>query len=291
MPPAGVRGPVLVVGAAGFLGRQVASLLVRRGTRVVAALRRPTAEPIPGCEVRYFDGLEPSPLLLGHETPAAIINVATVYGREGHVADVMQSNMAMPIRLMEAAVRAGCRTWVEGGSYYVTAPGPGPLPAYVLSKRQARSWAAILAEQYGADVRIAELQHMYGPGDRPDKFVPTLLAGCVRGERIPLSLGEQVRDFIHVQDAAAGVIALLDAPRCPGVRVVDVGTGIGTSIRRFAELVVELTGGRAVLDVGARPHLPHDPMRAVADTTMLRSLGWSATYDLRSGVAQTLSVL
>jgi hypothetical protein len=32
-------------------------------------------------------------------------------------------------------------------------------------------------------------------------------------------------------------------------------------------------------------------MRAVADTTMLRSLGWSATYDLRSGVAQTLSVL
>ncbi|WP_199536962.1 NAD-dependent epimerase/dehydratase family protein [Spongiactinospora gelatinilytica] len=109
------------------------------------------------------------------------------------------------------------------------------------------------------------------------------------GQELPLNnSGRQVRDFVHVDDAAHAILTALTAPQAGGA-TINIGTGQPTSIRHVAEIVREhLPATR----FHAAPRPAGDPLGGRADTTRMTSvLGWQPGITVDVGVARYLSWL
>jgi len=138
-----------------------------------------------------------------------------------------------------------------------------------------------------------ELQHPYGPGDRPGKFVPWLIDQCLQAEQpITLTSGEQQKDFIFVDDVVAAykLICERSAAIPAGVDVIPCGTGQAVCVREFVELVGQACGDRVPLDFGAIAQRPGEVMCSVADPEVLRALGWMPRVSLEEGIRRTVEV-
>jgi GDP-4-dehydro-6-deoxy-D-mannose reductase len=101
-----------------------------------------------------------------------------------------------------------------------------------------------------------------------------------------MTQGTQVRDFIHVNEAAAAVLEVLKRrTQIPyGFTSVDVGTGTGTSLRSFAEAAVRISGAPTRLQFGSLPSRTSEPPELVANTGPLERLGWSSGVDIERGL-------
>jgi nucleoside-diphosphate-sugar epimerase len=109
------------------------------------------------------------------------------------------------------------------------------------------------------------------------------------GDPLPLNnRGTQVRDFLHVSDAAAGICRALTADGAEG-KTLNLGTGRTTSVRQVAELVRAYFPGTRLVDA---PRPAHDPLGGRADTSrMIAALGWEPQVTVADGVARYVSWL
>ncbi|QIP83497.1 UDP-glucose 4-epimerase GalE [Streptomyces sp. Tu 2975] len=106
------------------------------------------------------------------------------------------------------------------------------------------------------------------------------------GADYPTPDGTCVRDYIHVADLADAHLAVARRPagRDGGDLTVNVGRGVGVSVRELASLVSEVTGHR--VDPVVEPRRPGDPATAVASVELIgKELGWSASHGVRDMVA------
>lgn len=96
--------------------------------------------------------------------------------------------------------------------------------------------------------------------------------------------GTCVRDYVHVLDLAEAHLAALDRLSDPGHRVFNVGTGVGSSVRQVIDVILAVSGIRAVPEIA--PRRAGDPDSMVASVERIRAdLGWSARYGLDEIVA------
>jgi nucleoside-diphosphate-sugar epimerase len=280
---------VVVTGGTGFLGCQVVHGLLARGDRVVV-LTRNAAVMAQGRLSAVRERLEILPLTVdGMEAAVAggvdaVIHSAASYGRAGETAAALvAANVQLPLALAEVCgTRIG--RWLAVGTAL-----PRQVSPYALSKAQCADWLQRLpATALAPRVHLA-FQQFYGPGDDATKFPTFLARRCLAGGPVPLTAGTQVRDFLHVSDAVAALVTLLDAPLSGLWQDVPVGSGTGIAVRDFAERVNAVAGGRADLLFGAIPTREGEPAACVADPAILRSLGWSPRIALDQGIAELVA--
>lgn len=149
----------------------------------------------------------------------------------------------------------------------------------------------VLATQYGAtygfDVRNARLYFVYGPGKRPEVMHPLYqamfgpLAG-MEGIHSPNG-GDQQLDWTHVEDTAAGIIALLQAEGMAG-EAVNISCGVAYQHRDIVERVAKLLGKDSGMELGPGPFTPRG---APLDIGKARErLGFAPRYaDINEGLA------
>ncbi len=275
---------VLLTGATGFLGSHLARALIAAGYRVVALKRRSSPlHRLADLDLALFDAEDGVEQAFGGVD--AVIHAATSYGRQGETASALfEANTAFPLRVLEAAVRRGVPLFLNAGT--VLAP---TLNAYALSKHQFLAWGEHLAARHPIAFVNARLEHFYGPGDDRAKFTTHVLRSCL--ENVPelaLTEGEQLRDFIHVDDVVAAFLLLLERGATGPAREFDVGTGQAGTVRAFVETAHRLTGSITRLRFGALPYRPGEPMRSVADPRALQALGWRCRHDIGSGLQDTI---
>ena len=109
----------------------------------------------------------------------------------------------------------------------------------------------------------------------------------VAGREAPFSHGHQRRDFLHVADAAAALVALLDAPvQGP----VNIASGTARSVRDVVGHIAGLLRTPHLVRFGALPAAQGDPALIVGDTTRLHEeVGFSPRFSLESGLEQTIA--
>ncbi len=288
---------VLVTGATGFLGSHLVRALVARGDQVVV-LKRSQSDlarirdllPLLALYNADQDGVDRS--LSEHNDVAAVLHTATCYGRNGEPEDVVfEANTVFPLRLLQRAARAKIPLFLHTDSCFSSGPLRYPyLRNYSLSKRQFAEWGEHFAGRGDIAFVNVKLQHPYGPGDSPDKFVSSILRQCLDNvAAIRLTAGEQKKDFIYIDDVVSALLRLVDRGAAgASFQEYECGRGEAVSIRQFVETAHNLVGSRTQLLFGALPYREHEIMYSCADTSALRRLGWSPRFGLREGLERTL---
>ncbi len=171
-----------------------------------------------------------------------------------------------------------------------------PHSPYSASKASSDHLARAWADTYGFPVLITNCSNNYGPYQFPEKLIPVVILKCLRGDPIPVyGKGENIRDWLYVEDHARALIRVLEAGK-PG-ETYNVG---GDNERRNLDLVRLLCGqldelrpradGKPYADqitfVTDRPG--HD-LRYAIDPSKIRSeLGWKPAEDFASGFRKTV---
>jgi UDP-glucose 4-epimerase len=305
---AGVR--VLVTGATGFVGRWTWRLLAESGAQVHALGRsraRLEAVPLPGrhvvADLSVADSLAQVVEAL---RPAVVFNLA------GYGVDRAERGPALDRRLntdvpVEAALAVGALPDAEGwpgqrlvhaGSAFEYGPvqglvpesaPPHPVGRYGVDKLEGTRRVERVRRGTGLRAVTARLFTVYGPGEHPHRLLPTLLRAAAAGVPVPLSAGTQRRDFTWVGDAAEGLLRLGLAESAPGV--VNLATGVATTVRDFALAVADAAGlDRALLRFGELPAAA-EARQGPADTSLLReTLGWIPPTRVHDGIEQALAM-
>ena len=142
---------------------------------------------------------------------------------------------------------------------------------------------------YGVDALITRGSNTYGPNQYPEKLLPLFVTNALDGEPLPMyGDGDQMRDWLYVEDHCAGIELALRAGRAPG-EVYNVGGGEEATNREITQLVLEHTGADESLVRRVEDRAGHD-RRYSLDTTKARAeLGWAPQTALAEGFPQTVA--
>ncbi len=163
----------------------------------------------------------------------------------------------------------------------------GPRGVYDEAKRFAEAMTMAYHRTHGVETRIVRIFNTYGPRMRlrDGRVVPNFIAQALRNE--PMTVygdGSQTRSFCFVSDLVDGIVRLLHSDYSGPV---NCGNPTEVTIRRFAEVIRDLTGSRS--EIVSRPLPEDDPKQRQPDITRARTLlGWEPTVGLEDGLRQTI---
>ncbi|MBC7789968.1 MAG: NAD(P)-dependent oxidoreductase [Anaerolineae bacterium] len=308
------RGVTAVVfGASGFIGRWVARALVDCGARVVLVVRGDLSlsdlgfgDEAQGSVIKADLSRENSAFeVVAKLRPAIVFNLAG-YGvdrAEREERDAYAINAELPVRIVEALAERRDSSWhgqqlVHAGSAleYGEIAGdlsescaPNPTTLYGQSKLAGTLAVERTCAALGVRAVTARLFTVYGDGEHAQRLLPTLIEASGNDRQIPLSAGDQLRDFTYVADVAEGMLRLgLAGSAAPG-EIVNLATGRLTSVRGFVEEAARIFGiAPARLEFGALPtraeEMQHDPVSVKKLRTMLE---WVPSTSLTEGIEDT----
>jgi nucleoside-diphosphate-sugar epimerase len=298
-----VNGCALVTGASGFVGRAAVAALLGRGYEVHGVARSPAGD----VEVDAWhaaDLLDPTDLeaLVRDAGATHLLHLAWATEHGQYRSD--PANLAWigsTCRLVEAFVEAGGTRAVMAGScaqydWREAGTGPGsalseaetprrPATLYGRAKQETTDRLDPWSKEAGLSYATGLLFSPYGPFEKTERLVPSVTNNLLAGEAAATTAGNQVRDFIHVDDCGAALAALLDGDV---TGPVNIGSGEGSSVADVAGAIARIVGRENLLRLGAVAS-GEDSSRVIAATTRLREeVDFSPTYDLETGLRNTV---
>lgn len=300
---------ILVTGAAGMLGSHIVDVLLARGDAVVgvdnfltgakanlgAALEHPEFEFL---EADISDGIDvsgPLDAVLHLASPASPLHFRTM------PLEILRVGSIGTLNALDLADRTGAKylfasssevygepeVHPQSESYLGNVNTLGERSCYDETKRFGEAAADTYRRNRGLDIRIVRIFNTYGPRNRADdgRVVPNFITQALANR--PLSIfgdGSQTRSYCYVEDQAAGILLLLDSEL---TGPVNIGTPTEHTVRQLAEIVIELTGSTAGVQLLPLPQ--NDPVRRRPDITRAQELlGWAPLVDLEQGLTQTI---
>jgi GDP-L-fucose synthase len=235
----------------------------------------------------------------------AAAKVGGIHANSSFPAEFLYQNLVMASNAVNAAWRNGTKRFLFLGSTCIY-PRLAPQPiaesslltsaleptneAYAIAKIAGLKLCQFYRKQYGVLFHSAMPTNLYGPGDNyhPDNshVLPALIrriheAKKANTESVTIwGSGTPLREFLHVDDLASGILHLLHLETPPDL--VNIGSGEEISIRGVAELIAEIVGfaGQIITD----PSKPDGTPRKLSDISLMKSTGWSPRISLRDGI-------
>jgi UDP-glucose 4-epimerase len=305
----------LVTGGAGFIGSHLCDRLLAEGHRVVAVDDLSTGRIANLSEARGYgneftffnmdvraDGLLS---LFERHRPEVMMHVAAQAAVSTSVVDPVHDaavNVMGLLNLMECCVKTGVRKVVyaaSGGTLYgeprklpvkETAIGR-PVSPYGISKKVGIDYLAYYEREHGVAFTALALANVYGPRQNPDgeAGVVAIFASRMLVGQTPTIFGDgnQTRDYVFVDDVVHAFA--LAAGRGDG-RLVNVGTGLETSVNGLSRMLAALSGFTGQPSQG--PARPGDLRRSALDPSLAEEvLGWRPWTHLEDGLGETVAYL
>lgn len=130
---------------------------------------------------------------------------------------------------------------------------------------------------------------VYGPGDSESWLIPQIIKSLLSQNEIELTKGEQIWDYLHVEDA---VLALFQICRAGNLHdVYNLGSGVPVKLRDIFNFLGEELNGVKFLQIGKRPYRRDQVMHLEADISNLNSIGWKPNKDIRTGLLEKICEL
>ena len=283
---------IFLTGGNGFLGSNLLRKLIALDSDVFVLLRAKSILTRIEDLRRKFTPvyLETSDLagLFTGERIDSIIHCATNYGRENQAPlDILEANLTLPLKLLQIGSASGVKCFINTDTVL-----DKRVSNYALSKRHFRDWLQSYSDRMTC-VNVA-LEHFYGPGDNPSKFVTWIIQSLIKDlPEIKLTRGEQKRDFIHIDDVAEAFVYILrdSLTREKGFFHYEIGSGQLVSISDFVLTIKGLVGNTSTfLDFGAIPYRKNEVMASTVELSGIKKLGWEPAIGLRDGLGRTIEI-
>ncbi len=310
-------GTVLVTGAAGFIGSHLCDRMLAQGYRVVGIDDLSVGRIANLAEARGYGKdfqfynldirAEAIPAVFEKHQPEIVMHLAAQSGVRPSLEDPKHDaeiNVLGTINLLEAAARTGTRKVVyaaSGGTIYgeprrlpakeTAASGSHPQSPYGISKRVVHDYLLYFQRYEGLDFSSLALANVYGPRQDPHGeagVVSIFGRRMLAGERPQINGdGNQTRDYVYVEDVVDAFARATDAG---SGRLINVGTGLETSVNHLFRLLAELTEYAGEPAYGPLPK--GDQRRSSLDPSLAeRDLGWKPWTQLEEGLRQTVEWL
>ena len=290
---------VLLTGATGFIGQHCIGTLASLGYEVHAVSSRKPVDSSGGAIWHQADLLQPGSAkpLLAAVKPSHLLHLAW-YVVPGKLISSPE-NFAWVTASMELArefaEQGGKRMVVSGSGYeydwrygYCSESLTPAVPntVYGACKQALSTLLQAFAGTVGVSAAWGRVFFLYGPGEHPDRLVSSVIRGVLAGKPAPCSHGRQIRDYMHVQDVADGLVALLDSA-VEGA--VNVSSGRATTLREIVLAIGRICGRPELINIGAIPARANDTPLVVGENTRLTGeVGWTPQIDLEQGLLQTI---
>ncbi|MDC0076518.1 NAD-dependent epimerase/dehydratase [Gammaproteobacteria bacterium] len=283
-----MKKTILLTGSTGYLGSYLAHALVAQGHNLIILKRKNSSllrieSIIPMAVLYNIENLDYSVPFNAHGKIDAVIHTATCYGRHGETpSEVFKANTGFPLRLLDAASATGVDIFINTDTIL-----DKYLNLYSLSKNQLLEWGRFFSMHNKIRFINMRLEHFYGPGDEASKFTTHVINSCLRNvPELKLTLGEQKRDFIYIDDVVSAYLIILEKlGQFPDLfNEFHVGSGAAVSIRDFVEKVHHITGSNTQLAFGSLPYRKGEVMSSHANVEPLAKLGWFCKTNLEQGL-------
>jgi UDP-glucose 4-epimerase len=295
---------ILILGADGFVGHRLTSLLLAQGEQPIAVSRRPFHHDLAGAEVVVADITESSQIAQLLDRTRTVVYLASRSSpgtSAGKPVEELQDNLLPLLTLLNALQRTPAVNLLylsSGGSLYAIDTEDPATEATAVQPRSYHGAAKVAAEyfisawshQYNGRATVLRPSNLYGPGQMERAgfgIVPTCFGKILRQE--PLSIwgnGSNVRDYLYIDDFIELCLRVIQTPMPLGMRTFNASSGTGVSLNELLH-TIEVVTQRPLL----RSHTPSRTLDAeyiVMDSSSARlHYGWTPQTSLLGGLRKT----
>jgi nucleoside-diphosphate-sugar epimerase len=296
---------ILVTGASGFIGSHVVRSFVSNGDEVHILLRENSNtwrinDLMPFLHIFRCDLLDSIAIrnYLQKVQPELCVHMAW-YTEPGKYASSVENlrSLQFGIELLYQLTDIGCHKFIGIGTcfeydfncntkYFAETSPTSPWNLYAATKIALSTVLQSMEKATGIRTSWVRLFYQYGPMEDERRLVPSLINSLLNDKPVQITKGEQVRDFLHVEDIAAAILAICQSDFHGEI---NVGLGQPITVKEIALQIGKLMGKPHLIQLGALPYRPDEPMFVCSDNGLLKNnTSWVPRHNLVSGLSETI---
>ncbi|GIP08632.1 NAD-dependent epimerase/dehydratase family protein [Paenibacillus macerans] len=291
---------ILVTGGTGFVGSHLVKGLLDDHHHVIILKRSFSdtyrIDSILNKSVSYDIDKIAINNVFANECIDVVIHAATSYGGNESLSEQIESNVVFPMKLLENAIEHKVQGFINTDTFFnkPAHQNYNYLSSYSKTKRYFLELADIFRGKGDTKLINARLEHVYGPNDNPNKFTINTITQLLNNiPSLELTLGEQKRDFISIDDVTSAYRYIINNLHLFSdfYNEIEIGRGVSVSIRHFIESAHFLTNSSTQLLFGALPYRESEIMDSYANTSKLKEMGWSWNDGIEEGIKKIINVI
>lgn len=288
---------VLITGGTGFIGSKVTDELLKRGYEVHALVYPPLApvqENFIQYEMNLMDSQAVDQFLASHQFDS-LIHLAWYVGPKCHVSDLNMDWVIATLNLLKSFKEHGGKKFLGAGTcseyeykygYLLEDDTPtDPQTLYGNGKNAVYNVAKVYCKQNEIDFKWPRIFNLYGPNEKPQRLMPSVINSCLKGEDVKVSDCLKFQDYLHVEDTASGIVDVFES-ELQGA--VNICSGQPVQLKTIVNKIAELTDFKGNILWGAVPAAFGDDV-VVGNNEKLKSTGWKPKYTLEEGLKSTIN--
>lgn len=291
---------ILVTGGTGFIGKKLVKRLLETENRVGLVVRdKQSAFSLFSSSVDYIESENNNNFSkeIATFSPQIVIHLASYSTSRDDleaIENLITSNILFVSKLLDALRTTSLELFINAASFSEYHAGDESLsPSYFYSatKTASRFIIEYFSQAYKFKFANTVLYSVYGAKSPAKKVIDYIADSLGNPRPTKMTAGEQVLDFIHVDDVSEFYLALIDKSQAltEGYQEYRVGTGHGTKIKALAALIEKVSKKKANIDWGSIEYRARDTMRAVAHGERAKNdLGWTPKVEIEAGIRQYL---
>jgi nucleoside-diphosphate-sugar epimerase len=292
---------ILITGSTGFVGRNlVPKLLNNKHDILELTIEQELSEQLYVDRTHKYivdDNQEELVNCIEHFNPEIVIHLASFLTSNDDfntLCKLLNTNLYFFCRVLDAVKNTRLKLFVNTGTFAEYSKGDDNFdPAYLYSatKTASRSFLNYYSKVYDFKQTTVVPYTIYGGSDTQKKIIDIIVGSIDSSTPVDLSPGEQVLDFIHIDDVTDFYISLVNNLDILSQKSnFKLGTGKGHSLKQLTEIIEVVTNRKTNINWGGKPYRSADVMYAVADiSNQLEVLDWRPKISIRTGVRTQLS--
>ena len=275
---------ILLLGATGYLGANIACRLVEEGYEVICVVRLTSdTSRLESLGVEFvLNNLEELELLFRNRQINWVINGMAIYkANDTLYGDMLNSNIIFPLRILNLAVKYSVKNFITIGTSL-----PKEVNLYSFTKEKFAEFGEYLSKTDGINFANLRLEMFYGGMFEPkNRFLSSCKEKMIKHEPVLLTAGNQKRDIIRVVDVVNIIVKLVEAEYVKGYMVLPVGSGEQYSIKDIMVAMKRNLKSESELKFGAIETREKEP-DTLADISWYADIHFKLSYDLYSGLKE-----
>ncbi|MDP2420242.1 NAD(P)-dependent oxidoreductase [Sediminibacterium sp.] len=289
---------ILVTGSTGFVGRHLIPKLVKSNYEILEITRSISNSTklfgVTTLKVEVDDVLLKEKI--NHFKPDIVVHLASYLTSSDlwdDVEELIKTNILYLAKILNAISETGLKLFINTGTfaeYYYGDDVLEPAYFYAATKTASRSLVDYYSKAFNFKQATVVPYTIYGENDTQKKIIDIILDSTVINSPIDLTPGNQVLDFIHIDDVIDFYLLLIQFEnRLEKKSNFKLGTGSGHSIKQVAQIIENISGRNTNINWGGKPYRKTDVMYAIADIDLQKKMfNWEPKITLNEGIRKLI---